>query len=88
MHRLQDDHLRIDNHRKHGAKNMSMGNQAMEEVMKKFFRKGVVGDWKQHLRGQDLEEFDSWITRNAEGSGIELTFQLDSEDDTSSKSTL
>ena len=53
-----------------------MGDKTMEEIMKKFFRKGEVGDWKNHLRGRVLEEFDSWTEKNLEGTDINLTFQL------------
>jgi hypothetical protein len=28
--------------------------------MKKFFRKGEVGDWKNHLHGEVLKQFDEW----------------------------
>ena len=71
----QDDYLYIGNHRNHGSKSMSAGNPEMEKVMQKFFRKGEVGDWKNHLTGNDLEEWDSWIEANIKGIDIKLTFE-------------
>ena len=54
---------------------MSAGNPEMEKVMQKFFRKGEVGDWKNHLAGNDLEEWDSWIEANIKGTDIKLKFE-------------
>jgi hypothetical protein len=58
---------------------MAQGNRIMEEVFTKFYRKGEVGDWKNHLRGQALQDFDDWIERNRSGTGIHFTFQLNNE---------
>jgi hypothetical protein len=66
--------LYIGNHRKHGSKSLSAGNPEMEQIMLKFFRKGEVGDWKNHLDEKDMEEWDSWIEANLKGSDIKLTF--------------
>jgi hypothetical protein len=60
----------------------SMRSDAMETVppehkvtMKRFFRKGQVGDWKNYFEGQKLEEWNGWIAKNLEGTDIKITFE-------------
>lgn len=35
-----------------------------------FVRKGIVGDWKNHFSKEESEEWDEWITRQLEITGI------------------
>ena len=70
-----DDHLYIGNLRKHGSESMADGNEMMKEKMVKFFRKGKVGDWKNHLTGDKLKHWDDWIKSNLAGTELEMTFE-------------
>ena len=40
--------------------------------MVKFFRKGVVGDWKNYFKGENLKVWDQWIQDNLQGTDIIL----------------
>jgi phosphoglucomutase len=46
-----------------------------KDAMKRFFRKGQVGDWKNYFEGQKLEEWNGWIAKNLEGTDIKITFE-------------
>ena len=35
-----------------------------------FFRKGIVGDWKNYFHGKTLLAWDQWISDNLEGTDI------------------
>jgi len=41
-------------------------------VYQKFFRKGQVGDWTNHLKPDTVELLDKYISDQLEGSGVEL----------------
>ena len=76
----QDDYLYIGNHRNHGSKSMSAGNPEMEKVMQKFFRKGEVGDWKNHFSPELNQKIDEWISKNLTGSDLKFVTELDKQD--------
>ncbi len=65
-----DDHLYIGNIRKHAAGSMSMS----PDMMNKFFRKGLVGDWKNYFSGEKLEEWDKWIQQQLEGTSLKIAY--------------
>ena len=68
-----DDHLYIDNMRKTNSKGMAGGDKQTEEMMKKFFRKGTVGDWKNYFTGEKLAAWDKWIAKHLEeNSSLEI----------------
>ena len=70
-----DDHLYIGNLRKHGSEGSNGKGTEMSKKMAQFFRKGVIGDWKNHFAGEKLEEWDAWIQRNLEGTDIKMVFE-------------
>ena len=71
---ILDDHLHIDNFRKHGTESL-FGKDGARQNMDKFFRKGQIGDWKNHFTGEKLEEWDAWIKQNLEGTDIKMVFE-------------
>ena len=75
-----DDHLYIDNFRKLAIETFSEYPQdpSGENPMVKFFRKGVVGDWKNYFHGEKLKIWDQWIVENLRGIDItnELSYRL------------
>ena len=70
-----DDHLYIGNLRKHGSESMANGNEMIKEKFVKFFRKGVVGDWKNYFSGDKLKQWDDWIKSNLEGTELKMSFE-------------
>jgi len=61
-----DDHLYIDNFR-----NLLVESSG-DESMKKFIRKGKVGDWKNYFNEENNQIWDKWIAKNLEGTDIVL----------------
>ena len=65
-----DDHLYIDNFRQ-----LMVDAMGGDPGMKKFIRKGQVGDWKDHFKcPETLKKFNTWIESNskdADGTLIE-----------------
>ena len=49
--------------------------QASGKRIGNFFRKGQVGDWKNHFTGNKLKKWDDWIAKNLEGSDINFKFE-------------
>ena len=41
-------------------------------MMKKFIRKGKVGDWKNYFVGENDKRFDQWISDNISGTDIKF----------------
>lgn len=39
-----------------------------------FFRKGIVGDWRNHFTEEQLSRFDSEYAKRMAGSGLEFSF--------------
>jgi hypothetical protein len=64
-----DDFLHIDNYRKFRAE-----NPVKSEMAGKFFRKGQVGDWKNHFSGGRLQVWNKWIEEALSGTDIQLQF--------------
>ena len=65
------EHLKFSNMKERATKD----EMAFYINMDKFFRKGEVGDWKNYFQGEKLKEWDEWIAKNLEGSGIRFNFQ-------------
>ena len=41
-----------------------------------FIRKGVSGGWKKYFSQQLEEDFDKWIEKETEGTGIQFTWTV------------
>ena len=67
-----DDHLYIDNFKKIVTESFPKDPGSEESYMVKFFRKGVVGDWKNYFKGENLKVWDQWIQDNLQGKDIIL----------------
>lgn len=63
-----DDHLYIDNFRKITA-------AGADPKPAQFFRKGKVGDWKNHFTGDSLDKWNKWIEDNLKGTDIVMQFE-------------
>jgi hypothetical protein len=64
------EHLKFSNMKERAAKQMGANDSYT-----KFYRKGVVGDWKNYFKGEKLKTWDDWIAKNLEGSEIEFNFE-------------
>ena len=60
-----DDHLFVDNFRK-----IIVEGYGGAPKMKKFVRKGQVGDWKNYFNEETNKVWDEWISKNLEGTDI------------------
>lgn len=67
------NHLTIDNMRKAAAEHWK--DDESKAQSKAFFRKGKVGDWKNHFGEEKLAEWNSWIQKNLEGTDIDMQFE-------------
>jgi hypothetical protein len=45
-----------------------------KETAKKFFRKGVIGNWKEYFAGENLETWNKWVEDNMRGTDIKMAF--------------
>ena len=66
------EHLKFSNMKDRATKQSA---DAKSKGLGKFFRKGEVGDWKNHFKGDKLKKWDDWIAKNLEGSDIEFKFE-------------
>ena len=62
-----DDHLYIDNFRQ-----IITEGFGGDPAMKKFIRKGKVGDWKNYFNEENGKVWDKWIADNLAGTDIVL----------------
>ena len=62
-----DDHLYIDNFRQ-----LMVDAMGGDPGMKKFIRKGQVGDWKNYFNEENSKIWDKWIADNLSGTDIVL----------------
>jgi len=65
------EHVKFNNMKERASKLMGREGQDASQ----FFRKGQVGDWKNHFQGDKLKKWDSWIAKNLEGTDIEMKFE-------------
>jgi len=65
------EHVKFNNMKERASKLMGREGQDASQ----FFRKGQVGDWKNHFQGDKLQKWDSWIAKNLEGTDIEMNFE-------------
>ena len=68
---ILDDLLYIDNFRKIAIE-QNEGKPEVQEMMKKFIRKGKVGDWKNYFDEENCKRFDQWILDNISGTDIKF----------------
>ena len=61
-----DDHLYIDNFREVITEGFG------DPTMRKFIRKGKVGDWKNYFNEENNKLWDKWIAENLDGTDIKL----------------
>merc|ERR1712150_15784 len=64
------EHVKFNNMKERASKLTGRGGEAAQ-----FFRKGQVGDWKNHFEGEKLQKWDDWIAKNLEGSDIQINFE-------------
>ena len=64
-------HLSFSNMKQRAADKMGGENSSLA----KFYRKGVVGDWKNYFEGEKLEQWDAWIAKNLESTDIDFSFE-------------
>lgn len=79
------DHLQFSRMQRNPAVNLEpiiseggvggCGESAAESTGVKFIRKGMVGDWKNHMTAEMSAKFDEWIAVNTAGS--DLTFDYE-----------
>ena len=62
-----DDHLFVDNFRK-----IIVEGYGGAPKMKKFVRKGQVGDWKNYFTEENCQIWDDWIKRHLHDTDIIL----------------
>jgi len=64
-------HVSFDSMRNNPSTNPT-GRKKQTEENKSFFRKGTVGDWKNHFSEEEETTFKAWIKENIEDAGITL----------------
>ena len=67
------DHLSIDSMRK--AAMDEAKDKVSKEQRGQFYRKGKVGDWKNHFDDEKLAEWNKWIEENLQGTDIKMQFE-------------
>jgi hypothetical protein len=67
------EHLHIDNFRKITADTMGENVKGRKEKIG-FFRKGQIGDWKNHL-AENEERWNDWILENNQEMDIKFKFE-------------
>jgi hypothetical protein len=50
------------------------GNKGLLREGKSFYRKGIVGDWRNHFSDEQLEKFNQWCNSHLEGTGLDFDF--------------
>ena len=53
-------------------KALTQKNICPSDPNSKFIRKGVVGDWKNHMSDELSHKFDEWIEVNSKETGLEF----------------
>jgi hypothetical protein len=70
------EHLHIDNFRKITTEMLAGGDAGFQKQMTDFFRKGEIGDLKNHdVDGENNVKWNEWIDRSVEGTDIEIKFE-------------
>ena len=74
------EHLKFSNMKERAARVAKQmegddDQKAIADSFTKFYRKGMVGDWKNYFKGEKLKNWDTWISKNLEGSDIEFNFK-------------
>jgi hypothetical protein len=50
------------------------GNKGLLREGKSFYRKGIVGDWRNYFSDEQLEKFNQWCNSHLEDTGLEFDF--------------
>jgi hypothetical protein len=45
-----------------------------KERAQKFFRKGIIGNWKEYFAGENLETWNKWVQDNVKDTDIKIAF--------------
>merc|ERR1712002_933112 len=59
------NHVKFENMSKNPAAKITGVNDSIS------FRKGIVGDWKNHFTDEDNIKWETWIKENIKGTGLE-----------------
>merc|ERR1712207_86202 len=67
---------KFDNMREQSSNNIILKKDAAvtDKPKTNFFRKGEVGDWRNHFSEQENQEFDRLYTEKIAGSGLTFDF--------------
>lgn len=67
------ERIKIENMRKNAMEKSA--NEKLKKKNERFYRKGEVGDWKNHFEDGRAKVWDEWIEDNLKGTDIKEDFE-------------